>query len=178
MMEAQATFEETHPETRAGQRMHTRLLYVHAILREDLAKVERVAAEIEDGLMEPGELERELADLKENGPLWTLKKDCLAYCQLLHSHHTGEDTRLFPSLRELNPELGLAVDRLEREHQDVSGLLDQIESAASHLSVDDSEYARASTAALLKELRGLLLAHLEFEEAAAGPTIRRLNIEF
>ncbi|MGH2959709.1 MAG: hemerythrin domain-containing protein [Solirubrobacterales bacterium] len=176
-MEAQAAFEIAHPETRAGRRLHTRLLYVHAILREDLAKVERMAAEIEDGLMEPGDFERELADLKENGPLWTLKQDCLAYCQLLHSHHTGEDARLFPSLRELNPELGPAVDRLEREHQDVSGLLDQIEAAAARLEAEDSGEVRAETASLLKELRELLLAHLEFEEAAAGPTIRRLNIE-
>jgi iron-sulfur cluster repair protein YtfE (RIC family) len=176
-MEAQATFEDTYPETRAGQRLHTRILYVHAVLREDLAKVERMAAEIEDGLMQPGDFERELADLKKNGPLWTLKKDCLAYCELLHGHHTGEDTRLFPSLRELNPDLGPAVDRLEREHQDVSELLEQIEAAARRLIVVDSAAARAETASLLKELRELLIAHLEFEEAAAGPTIRRLNIE-
>ena len=176
-MEAQAAFEETYPETRSGRMLHARLLYVHAVLREDLAKVERMAAEIEDGLMQPGDFERELADLKENGPLWTLKKDCLAYCELLHGHHTGEDTRLFPSLRELNPELGSAVDRLEREHQDVSELLDQIEAAARRLTAEDSASARAETASLLKELRELLLAHLEFEEAAAGPTIRRLNIE-
>lgn len=176
-MEAQAAFEDTYPETRAGRRLHTRLLYVHAVLREDLAKVERMAAEIEHGSMEPGEFERELADLKENGPLWTLKKDCLSYCELLHSHHTGEDTRLFPSLRELNPELGPAVDRLEREHQDVSELLERIEVAATRLGAEGSAHARAETAALLKALRELLMAHLEFEEAAAGPTIRRLNIE-
>jgi iron-sulfur cluster repair protein YtfE (RIC family) len=176
-MEAQVAFEDTYPETPAGRRLHTRLLYVHAVLREDLAKVERMAAEIEDGLMQPGDFERELADLKENGPLWTLKKDCLSYCELLHSHHTGEDTRLFPSLRELNPELGPAVDRLEREHQDVSELLERIEAAAKRLVATDSAHARAETAALLKELRELLIAHLAFEEAAAGPTIRRLNIE-
>lgn len=176
-MEAQAAFEDTYPETRAGRRLHTRILYVHAVLREDLAKVERMAAEIEDGLMEPGDFERELADLKENGPLWTLKKDCLAYCELLHGHHTGEDTRLFPSLRELNPDLGPAVDRLEREHQDVSELLERIEDAAGRLGVENSADRRAETASLLKELRELLMAHLEFEEAAAGPTIRRLNLE-
>jgi hemerythrin-like domain-containing protein len=176
-MEAQLAFEEAFPETRAGRRLHTRLLYVHAVLREDLAKVERMAAEIEDGLMQPGDFERELAELKENGPLWTLKKDCLAYCQLLHSHHTGEDARLFPALREFNPDLAPAVDRLEREHQDVSGLLDEIEAAADRLSSDDSPAARTQTSFLLQQLRELLLAHLEFEEAAAGPTIRRLNIE-
>lgn len=176
-MEAQRTFEQTYPETRAGRMLHTRLLYVHAVLREDLAKVERMAAEIEHGLIESGDLERELADLKENGPLWTLKKDCLAYCELLHGHHGGEDTRLFPSLRELNPDLSPAIDRLEREHQDVSGLLDRIEDAARRLGEEDSPNARTETASLLKELRELLLAHLEFEEAAAGPTIRRLNIE-
>jgi hemerythrin-like domain-containing protein len=175
-VEAQLAFEDANPETRAGQRMHTRLLYVHAVLREDLAKVERMAAEIEDGLLQPGDFERELAELKENGPLWTLKKDCLAYCQLLHSHHTGEDTRLFPALREMNPDLGPAVDRLEREHQDVSGLLDEIEAAADLLSSEDSPDARARTASLLKQLRELLIAHLEFEEAVAGPTIRRLKI--
>jgi hemerythrin-like domain-containing protein len=77
----------------------------------------------------------------------------------------------------MNPGLGPAVDRLERDHQDVSTLLDQIEAAAENLSTEDSPTARSETASLLKELRELLLAHLEFEEAAAGPTIRRLNIE-
>jgi len=176
-VEAQATFEDTFPETPAGRRLHTRILYVHAVLREDLAKVERMAAEIEDGLMQPGDFERELSELRENGPLWTLKKDCLAYCELLHGHHTGEDSRLFPSLRELNPGLGPAVDRLEREHQDVSELLEQIEAAARRLTAENSSSARAEAASLLKELRELLMAHLEFEEAAAGPTIRRLNLE-
>jgi hemerythrin-like domain-containing protein len=176
-MEAQAAFEDTYPETRAGRRLHTRLLYVHAVLREDLSKVERMAAEIEDGLLAPGDFNAQLADLKEHGPLWTLKKDCLAYCQLLHAHHTGEDQRLFPSIRELNPELGPAVDRLEREHQDVSELLDRLELAADRLLAENSAPSRSETAELLKTLRELLLAHLEFEEAAAGPTIRRLNIE-
>lgn len=154
------------PETTDGVAMHNRLLEVHQVLRDDLAKVEQLALDAES--MSPQQLQVELAELKRNGPLWTLKVNCLQYCELLHGHHTGEDYNLFPRLRQLNPAIAPAITRLERDHAQVSDLLDQIE-----------ESARAgeptATARMLAELRGLLLEHLEFEELAAGPTILRLR---
>lgn len=172
MIEA-TKFEREQPETRVGRAFYDKLLSVHAILRADLATVRRLADEVTSG-MPAGDLTAELNELKTNGPLWQLRVNCLQYCELLHGHHTGEDAMLFPRLREANPEIAPAVDRLVREHQVVSDLLDQIESDAARLGGEDSAAARDHLAASLSQLSDALLAHLEFEEEAAGPTIRRL----
>ncbi len=166
-------FEREQPETPVGKAFFERLTTVHAILRADLATVRRLSDEVADGLS-PDQLNAELGALKTNGPLWQLRVNCLQYCQLLHGHHTGEDVELFPRLRQANPEIGPAVDQLVREHQVVSDLLDAIEADAERLVGDDSAAARSRVSASLAELSEALLVHLEFEEAAAGPTIRRL----
>lgn len=173
-MDWAASAAEIGPETADGAALHNRLMSVHQVLREDLAKVERLAGEVADDLP-ADKVREELSELKRNGPLWTLKVNCLQFCELLHGHHTGEDYNLFPRLRQLNPAIDPAITRLEREHAEVSELLDQIEDSAATLESDAGAAARSTTARLLTELRELLLAHLEFEELAAGPTILRLR---
>lgn len=172
-MTATTQFEREQPETRVGKAFFEKLLTVHGILRADLATVRRLSDEVTEG-MPVENLNAELSELKTNGPLWQLRVNCLQYCQLLHGHHTGEDAELFPRLREANPEIAPAVDQLIREHQVVSDLLDEIESDAARLTAADSAAARARISASLGQLSDALLAHLEFEEEAAGPTIRRL----
>lgn len=166
-------FEREQPETRVGNAFYARLLEVHGILRDDLTTVRRLADAVNADLS-PEELHAELHELKTNGPLWQLRVNCLQYCELLHGHHTGEDTMLFPRLREANPELAPTVDQLVRDHELVSDLIEQIEADAERLIGEDSVAARKHISASLTELSDALLAHLEFEEQAAGPTIRRL----
>lgn len=166
-------FEREQPETRVGKAFFEKLLTVHGILRADLATVRRLSDEVTEGLAAE-DLNAELSELKTNGPLWQLRVNCLQYCQLLHGHHTGEDVELFPRLRAANPEIAPAVDQLIREHQVVSDLLDEIEADAERLAGEDSVDARARISTSLSKLSEALLAHLEFEEEAAGPTIRRL----
>lgn len=166
-------FERDQPETRIGNAFYKRLLEVHGILRDDLATVRRLAEAVNQDLS-PQELNAELVELKTNGPLWQLRVNCLQYCELLHGHHTSEDAMLFPRLREANPELAPAVDQLIREHELVADLIEQIEADADRLISKDSVAARNHISASLTELSDALLAHLEFEEQSAGPTIRRL----
>jgi hypothetical protein len=136
------------PETEQGRALFQELLWVHSAVRRDLETVRRLAAEVLDGL--PAErLGAELKDLETNGPLWQLKVNCLRYCRFVHLHHNAEDILLFPRLRETDPAIGPVVDRLEDEHRRVS---DGLNVLATNL-----------------------LAHLEFEEREAGPTLRRLE---
>jgi hypothetical protein len=154
--------------------MFNELLWVHSILRRDLAIVEQLAADVDDGLS--GEaVEEALGELKTSGPLWQLKINCLRYCRFVHAHHGAEDVLLFPSLRAANPAIGPVVDRLEADHVRVSDLLDAIEAAARSLSETDHDDARRRVIDGLRELHVHLLEHLDYEEENAGPTLRRLQ---
>ena len=154
--------------------MFQELLWVHAAVRQDLDVVEKLAADVDDGL--PGaDVEDTLRELKTNGPLWQLKISCLRYCRFVHAHHGAEDALLFPALRAANPSIGPVVDRLEADHSRVSDLLDAVEEAARALSDTNGNGARQRVVDGLRDLHGRLLEHLDYEELQAGPTIRRLE---
>lgn len=162
------------PETEQGRALFQELLWVHSVVRRDLEVVRRLASEVVDGL--PAEqLNAELAELQTNGPLWQLKVNCLRYCRFVHLHHHAEDVLLFPRLRETDSNIGPVVDKLEADHRGVSDDLDEVEAAAVHLTNGDSEAARERVADGLNVLAENLLAHLDFEEREAGPTLRRLE---
>lgn len=171
-MEAVTDFEHNE-ETEFGRNMFANLLVVHAELRRDLEAVEDLTADLADGLA-GSEARARVIELKTNGPLWKLKNDCLQFCEFLHFHHNREDTLLFPRLRLLNPDLAPEVAKLERDHETVTELLTQIESATDRLAVRAAPEARDELSSLLTEMRTHLLAHLEYEEQVAGPTIRRM----
>jgi hypothetical protein len=161
-------------ETARGKAIFEELLWVHSIVRRDLATVEELAAEVADGLS--GEaVQARLEELQANGPLWQLKVNCLRYCRFVHSHHRAEDALLFPTLRAADPSIGHVVDRLEADHRRVSDLLDAVEAAARTLTDEDGDDARARVVTSLQELHGHLLDHLDYEERSAGPTIRQLD---
>jgi hypothetical protein len=161
-------------ETEQGRALFQELLWVHSAVRRDLETVRRLAAEVLDGLS-PEHLNAELKELESNGPLWQLKVNCLRYCRFVHLHHRAEDVLLFPRLREADPDIGPVVDRLEHEHRRVSDDLDEVEAAAAELTNGQSEGARRRVADGLNVLAANLLAHLDFEEREAGPTLRRLE---
>src|SRR3984893_6674192 len=70
------------PETDRGRALFEELLWVHAAIRRDLRIVERLAADVEEGLA--GEAVRDaLEELKTTGPLWQLKGSWLRYCRLV-----------------------------------------------------------------------------------------------
>jgi hypothetical protein len=161
-------------ETERGRAMFEELLWVHSAIRRDLEIVERLAAEVGEGLS--GEAVGEALDeLKTNGPLWRLKVNCLTYCRFVHAHHGAEDRLLFPALRAADASIGPIVDRLEADHARVSDLLDVVESAARALTESDRGDARRRVIAGLRGLHGHLLEHLDYEEANAGSPMRRLD---
>jgi hypothetical protein len=160
-------------ETEQGRALFAELQWVHGILRRDLERVERLAAEVAAGL--PGAaVEAELGALKTGGPLWQLKVNCLRYCRFVHGHHNLEDALLFPALRETDPAIGPVVDRLEADHVKVSDLLDAVEAAAAELSAGNGD-ARGAVVATLAALHEHLLEHLDYEELNAGPVLRRME---
>jgi hypothetical protein len=155
-----------------GEAFLQELLWVHGMIRQDLATVRELAALVAGGLA-AGEVEVQLASLAANGPLWALKVNCLHYCRFVHGHHRLEDVALFPALREAEPELAPLVDRLEGDHRRVAEQLDEVEAAVGALNGDEGERGRVVEA--LNALADDLLAHLEREEEGIGPALRRMD---
>jgi hypothetical protein len=164
----------TGPETERGRALFQELLWVHSVIRRDLETVERLAADVGEGLSGAA-VQESLAELKTVSPLWQLKVNCLRYCRFVHSHHGAEDVLLLPALRAANPSIGSVVDRLEADHARVSDLLDAVEEAARTLTDSEGEEARQRVIDGLRELHVHLLEHLDYEETKAGPTMRRLD---
>ena len=164
---------EQRPETYRGKALFEELRWVHGMIRRDLEVAEELAQSVLAGLPAHA-VQTEISGLQTNSPLWQLKVNCLRYCRFVHLHHNLEDTAFFPTLRAANPALAPVVDKLEADHRTVSELLDEIEEAAAGLDQDDGDAARRRVADGLDALGVQLLAHLDYEEQRAGPTIRRL----
>jgi hypothetical protein len=165
---------ETKPETRRGRAIYDMLLAVHAGIRRDLERVERLAERAVEGLPAE-EIREELDEIKRDGMLWHLQIDCLRYCRLVHMHHNAEDREFFPELRETNPELDPVIDRLQGDHRRVSDQLDASEAAARALVKDGGQPVRLAVVDALHDLAENLLEHLDYEELSLEATVRRMN---
>jgi iron-sulfur cluster repair protein YtfE (RIC family) len=160
------------PVTPQGEAIFQDLLWVHNLLRQDLATVERLAIEVAEGAAAE-EVFAGVRALETTGPLWRLRASCLHYCRFVHHHHRLEDRALFPELTRTNPSLGPVVDRLQKDHRRVADLLEGVESAVEALDGEDTPAARASVSTALEALAAHLLAHLELEEESIAETLRR-----
>ena len=144
---------EELPVTPQGEALYEDLLWVHGLLRQDLATVERLAVEVADGAA-ADDVVRQVRALETTGPLWRLRASCLHYCRFVHHHHRLEDRALFPELRRVNPSLGPVVDRLQEDHRRVAVLLEGVESAVEDLDGEDTPAARVSVADGARSARG------------------------
>ncbi|MEU5401503.1 nitroreductase/quinone reductase family protein [Streptomyces sp. NPDC005963] len=95
-----------------------------------------------------------------------LRINCLAMCQGLHNHHTGEDTMMFPVLARRHPEAAPVLERLGREHQKIAVLVDELQRV---VAADDSEprVLLAEVERLTRELED----HLTYEEEQLLPLL-------
>ncbi len=165
---------EANPETDRGRETYQLLLAVHAMIRRDLERVERLAGQVLDGL--PAEdVRQQLDEIKRDGMLWRLQVNCLRYCRFVHLHHNAEDRDFFPELRETNPAINPVIDRLQADHRRVSDELDAVEAAANAVAEDDGEQTRRAVVDTLRALGENLLAHLDYEELNIQATVLRIR---
>ncbi len=154
-----------------GEALVAELRWVHNLIRRDLRTVRQLAYQLADGLAGP-DAARAIETLEVGGPLWQLKVNCLRYCRFVHSHHHAESAMLFPQLRLASPALGPVVDKLESDHVRVSGLLDDVSSAARELAAREDTAVRQRLVDALDVLSTDLLAHLDYEEEHISGTLR------
>ena len=154
-----------------GEHLVRDLLWIHSILRNDLAITQRLAREVLDG-RDGQSIREELARLQSKSPLWQLKVNCIYYCRLVHAHHNGEDAHIFPALRRSSEAMEPVVDRLEADHRKVSDILDEVDLAARALADEDAPAGRSRLVEALNLLSEHLLEHLAYEEESISPVLR------
>ncbi|BDH13603.1 nitroreductase/quinone reductase family protein [Streptomyces hygroscopicus] len=113
---------------------------------------------------------RELAlirkEIAESGPGLgvQLRVNCLALCQGLHNHHTGEDAGMFSMLGRHHPELAPALERMQQEHEKLAVLLAALQQAISTESADPG-----SVLSEVERLTEEVERHLTYEEEQLIP---------
>jgi hypothetical protein len=165
-----SAIDERRPSS-PGEALVEELLWVHGIVRRDLATVRQLADEVLAGAT-PERVKAEIASLESQSPLWKMRVNCLYYCRLVHHHHTLEDRLLFPALRRSDPTLGPVVDRLESDHRRVAEFCDEVGAAADALVAEHGRAGRQRVVDALNGLAEFLLAHLAYEEESITPTLR------
>ena len=93
----------------------------------------------------------------------------------LRWHQAEEDVHAFPALVERVPAAAAIVARLETDHRDLAGLLDELAPALAALAAtsvpfDEAQRRAAATAGLLSDL---VAAHVFDEDVNVAPLIER-----
>ena len=101
-----------------------------------------------------------------------LVSHCLSFCTAIQTHHTGEDSQLFPALRAAAPDLAPMIGKLTEDHTLVAGILQQVRALLA------PDRPPAAPGALLRELDGLtaiLESHFSFEERRIAASLDTLG---
>jgi alkanesulfonate monooxygenase SsuD/methylene tetrahydromethanopterin reductase-like flavin-dependent oxidoreductase (luciferase family) len=138
------------------------LIQVHDMLREELATVRDLVAQVRDGRMDPARARSELSQLTIRQNNWTMGAYCQSYCRVVTGHHGLEDSAVFPHLRRSERGLAPVLDRLQEEHVLIHGVLDSVDRALVDFITDPARDAELQEAIDL--LTDTLLSHLAYEE--------------
>lgn len=83
----------------------------------------------------------------------------------IHLHHTGEEEWLYPTILSRDPSFAIDVEKLEADHAELDPLTDEIARGLASGASDVRNDLRA--------LERLMSEHLDREEAAVVPRMRR-----
>ncbi|MFE3500684.1 nitroreductase/quinone reductase family protein [Kitasatospora sp. NPDC059160] len=96
-----------------------------------------------------------------------LRQHCLAFCEGLTHHHTGEDSAIFPALARSHPELAGVLERLGEQHRAIGRIKEELLALLAGIQVTDPDQLRAELDRMSAELE----AHLAHEEAELLPAL-------
>ncbi|MGP3636709.1 nitroreductase/quinone reductase family protein [Streptomyces sp. 24-1644] len=96
-----------------------------------------------------------------------IRQRCLAFCQALEFHHTGEDGHVFPVMAGYHPHLADTFDRLREEHRTVAAIQGELAALIADIGAADPERFRTELARMSQELT----AHFAYEEEQLLPVL-------
>jgi iron-sulfur cluster repair protein YtfE (RIC family) len=136
---------------------------VHDHLRSELIQVRDIVAQVVRGHLGVGAARSAVNAMTMRQNNWTLGAYCESYCRVVTTHHTLEDTGIFPHLRASDPDAVPVIDRLEEEHEVISDVLDDVDRALVALVADEAE-GLERLQHVVDLLTDTLLSHLAYEE--------------
>ncbi|MGW7006101.1 nitroreductase/quinone reductase family protein [Streptomyces sp. NPDC054933] len=99
-----------------------------------------------------------------------IRQHCLAFCEALRFHHTGEDAHIFPALANHHPQLRDTLNRLRDEHRTVARIQGELLALLADISTADPRRFRSELDRMSRELT----AHLDYEEASLLPVLAEI----
>ena len=160
--------------TDGGRRDGQALVQIHDHLRGELTQLRDLVDQVSHGNREIGEVRSLISTMTMRQNSWTLGTYCETYCRIVTVHHTIEDQRMFPGLREADPALGPVVDRLEEEHHAIAEVLERVDAALVGLVGAPERVGEVRAAVDL--LTDTLLSHLSYEERELVEPLARLDL--
>jgi alkanesulfonate monooxygenase SsuD/methylene tetrahydromethanopterin reductase-like flavin-dependent oxidoreductase (luciferase family) len=148
----------TAQERAAGQH----LVDVHDQLRSELAQLFDLISQVEAGTLEAGAARSLINTMTMRQNDWALGAYCQSYCRVVTTHHTIEDTSMFPHLRSSDAALAPVIDRLEEEHHVIAGVLDNVDRAL--VAVVSEERGLVQLREAVDLLSDTMSSHLSYEE--------------
>ncbi|HEX2131686.1 MAG TPA: LLM class flavin-dependent oxidoreductase [Actinophytocola sp.] len=156
---------------RAGGR---HLIQIHDHLRDELARVRALVAQVADGTLDAGAARSEINEMTMRQNNWTLGAYCESYCRVVTVHHSIEDQSFFPQVRRADPRLAPVLDRLSAEHRVIHDVLNRVDAALVATVTDSGGIGALSDAVDL--LTDTLLSHLSYEERELVEPMARLPL--
>lgn len=136
---------------------------VHDHLRAELTQVRDVVEQVVRGHLGVGAARSAVNAMTMRQNNWTLGAYCESYCRVVTTHHTLEDTGIFPHLRASDPDVVTVIDRLEEEHEVIHDVLDDVDRALVALVADEAG-GLERLQHVVDLLTDTLLSHLAYEE--------------
>jgi hemerythrin-like domain-containing protein len=159
--------------TVVGRAQAQLLQSVHAHLRDELAQILDVVAQVAAGETDIAATRHLINYLTMRQNYWTLGSFCAAYCRIVAMHHTIEDQSMFPGLAAQVPSLAPVIERLSHEHEEIAEVLTALDEALVAMVTDAAGLSQVQARA--EQLATQLLAHLAYEEEQLLPVIGRLT---
>ena len=148
----------TAHERAAGQH----LIDVHDHLRTELKQLFDLIDQVTAGTLEAGRARTLINTMTLRQNDWTLGAYCQSYCRLVTTHHSLEDSGLFPHLRTADTALAPVIDRLEAEHHVIAGVLDEVDRGLVAVVSGPDGMTQLQRAVDL--LSDTMTSHLSYEE--------------
>lgn len=149
------------------------LVDIHSHLRGELDQIRDLVRQVLDGSELPARARSAINEMTVRQNNWTVGAYCASYCRLVTTHHSIEDSALFPRLRRGDPALGPVVDRLHTEHEVIHEVLEFVDRALVRF-VGDADGDELQLA--VDQLTDTLLSHLAYEERELVEPIARLGV--
>ncbi len=163
--------ERTYPLHGRAAGQH--LVEIHDHLRAELRQLRNLVEQVTTGGAEAASVRDHIHQMTIRQNNWTVGAYCVSYCRVVTTHHTLEDSSVFPHLRRADPALAPVIDRLKAEHSAIHGVLERVDRAlVAFVAGPDGVKALVAAVDLLTDA---LLSHLAYEERELIEPLSRLG---